>query len=149
MSNDPIIGGNWATTEPKYRKPMISPKRGRLYKLTDIEIDTLDALSILGGASKLQSLSEVLGNLYPLTDPETGNWLTSNMVEKSLTGLVKFGCVEKLEREYPGCSLTKQMIVTYRITEKGREAFNESLDALEERMMERGGNGIRRNSKRG
>lgn len=148
MANDPIIGGNWATTEPMYRKPMISPKRGRLYKLTDIEIDTLDALSILGGASKLHSLSEVLGNLYPMTDPKTGNWLTSNVVEKALSGLVKFGCVEKIQRDFPGCTLTAQMIVTYQITEKGMEAFNESLDALEERMMERGGNGIRRNRKR-
>lgn len=37
----------------------------------------------------------------------------------------------------------------YVITGKGKDAFDETLDWLESRMIERGGRGTRRNRKRG
>lgn len=144
MGEAPIIGGNWATTEPRYRKPEIKPSKGKLFKLTDVELDTLDALLVLGRASRVQEVYNLLGNLY--SDETT--------VSKCLRRLTKFGCVEKVvHSRYPGYSFgtdtgKKLTIDRYRITGKGTEALNESLDALEVRMMESNPNGIRRNRKR-
>jgi predicted transcriptional regulator len=125
MDRPPIIGGNWATTEPKYRKPQILRSRGRLWKLTATELDILDALSLVDGASNVFFLHDMVKHTQKV-----------DTTQKLLKRLYSFGCVDRVEH-FRGKH--RRLEHEYSITEYGISILNECLFRLIEDMESKGG----------